>query len=107
MRFLAITIFAVLSSGISPSKNHAEENSWIRINFLGYKPGGIKIAVWCSKENKTISSFQLIDSATNKIVYQNKAGKEYGAYGPFLQTCRLNFSSFGKSGKYYLKANGV
>src|SRR6476620_6536783 len=83
--------------------SHQQENSWIRINLLGYKPGGIKAAVWCSKENKDISSFQLIDSATGKTVYQAGAGKPFGNYGPFVQTYRLDFSSFKKPGKYYLK----
>ncbi len=25
-------------------------SAWIRINQLGYTPGGVKVAVWCSKE---------------------------------------------------------
>ncbi|MBD0376614.1 MAG: glycoside hydrolase family 9 protein, partial [Flavisolibacter sp.] len=88
--------YAVLSLG--------QTNSWIRINQLGYTPQGLKIAVWCSKEAQPLSSFQLIDSATNKIVFTGKASKAYGAYGPFQQTARLNFSAFIKEGIYYLKA---
>ena len=33
-----------------------ETNSWIRINQLGYQPGGVKVAVWCSKEDLGISN---------------------------------------------------
>ena len=29
---------------------------WIRINWLGYQPGGVKVAVWCSKEEKGIGN---------------------------------------------------
>ena len=77
---------------------------WIRINQLGYTPEGIKVAVWCSKDDAEISSFELIDSATKKVVFTQKAGKSFGAYGPFTNTYRLNFSDFKKDGIYYLKA---
>ena len=33
-----------------------------------------------------------------RLLYQARAGKAFGAYGPFTQTYRLNFSSFKKPG---------
>lgn len=77
--------------------------SWIRINLLGYSPNGVKIAVWCTKTDKPIPSFQLIDVATGKVVFENTTGKNFGAYGPFAHTHRLNFSTFKKPGKYILR----
>ena len=85
-------------------KQKENQNEWIRINQLGYTPLGIKVAVWCSKDVTNISAFDLIDSATGKIVFTNNAGKPFGAYGPFTNTYRLNFSSFSTPGIYYLKA---
>ncbi|MBD0369074.1 MAG: glycoside hydrolase, partial [Flavisolibacter sp.] len=70
------------------SSSQAQSNNWIRINQLGYTPQALKVAVWCSKEVQPLSSFQLIDSATNKVVFTGKASKVYGAYGPFQQTAR-------------------
>jgi hypothetical protein len=84
-----------------------ETKSWIRINQLGYAPAGVKVAVWCSKDSIIIKRFQLIDAATKKFVYSDTAGKAFGAYGPFKQTYRLNFSRFKKPGRYYLQAGGV
>lgn len=84
-----------------------EPTAWIRINLLGYEPNGVKVAVWCSKDPAAIKQFQLIDSATGKIVFQSTAGKAFGAYGPFSQSQRLNFSSFKKAGTYYLKAGAA
>ncbi len=81
--------------------------SWIRINQLGYTPGGVKVAVWCSKEETTLTNWQLIDASTKKIVSSGKAGNSFGLYGPFKQTYRLNFSSFKKPGRYYLQAGGT
>ena len=84
-----------------------ETNSWIRINQLGYQPNGVKVAVWCSTEDLGISSWELVDAASKKIVYYSKPGKAFGAYGPFKKTYRLNFSSYKKPGKYYLQAGGA
>lgn len=87
--------------------NNENTKAWIRINWLGYKPGGIKVAVWCSKDLISIKDFQLINAVTNKVVFTASAGKSFGSYGPFIQTCRLNFSLFKKPGRYYLKAGNA
>ncbi|MDQ6755520.1 MAG: glycoside hydrolase family 9 protein, partial [Bacteroidota bacterium] len=84
-----------------------KRQAWIRINQLGYTTQGIKVAVWCSKATRNISSFSLIDSASNKIVFTNTAGRSFGAYGPFKNTYRLNFSSYKKPGVYFLKAGNA
>jgi hypothetical protein len=79
-------------------------SQWIRINQLGYTPAGVKVAVWCSKQSTGITFFELVDSVTGKVVLKQLAGKNYGAYGPFTQTYRLNFSTYKKPGTYYLRA---
>ena len=81
----------------------AQDHAWIRINQLGYTPAGIKVAVWCSKENNTLSAFELVDAITQKTVYKHTVGKAFGAYGPFTETYRLNFSEYNKPGKYFLR----
>jgi len=101
-----LLLFSLLSSFTGIKNN---DSSWIRINQLGYKPQGIKIAIWCSKEKLTQASqssieWQLVDVNTHKTVFTGKAGTLFGAYGPFVQTFRLNFSSFNGAGKYYLQA---
>jgi endoglucanase len=83
------------------------ETAWIRINQLGYLPNGAKVAVWCSKVEKGISNWELVDAVSNKAVYKGIAGKNFGVYGPFQQTHRLNFSAFKKTGKYYLKTGNT
>jgi len=85
----------------------ALDSSWIRINQLGYLPKGSKVAVFGSKLNNTISSFQLINATTNKVVFQASAGKNFGSYGPFKSTYRLNFSDIAQPGRYYLKAGSI
>jgi endoglucanase len=89
------------------NQRNEQGNSWIRINQLGYTPQGIKVAVWCTKSDITITSFTLIDSATGKTVFTDNAGKNFGAYGPFKNTYRLNFSLFNNPGIYFLKAGNA
>jgi hypothetical protein len=102
-RLLFLLPLALLFIGWVATRQ-ANPTSWIRINQLGYLPQGTKAAVWASKENQSISSFQLVDVATGKKVFTGKAGTAFGAYGPFQQSYRLNFSAFKKPGRYYLEA---
>jgi hypothetical protein len=105
MKWLALSsVLLLVICTLSFSNKHTEQSAWIRINYLGYKPSGVKVAVWCSKQNLGIQGFNLVDAGTNKTVFKGKAGKAFGAYGPFMQTYRLNFSAFKKAGKYYLQA---
>jgi len=104
MKFLTILLTVLF---FSVSLSNAQDQSWIRINQLGYTPSGTKVAVWCSQTVAILKSFQLVDATTKKIVFSGNAGKPFGAYGPYTQSYRLNFSSFNKPGKYYLQAGGA
>jgi len=105
--FVLIVAFALLHLYAFVSKNQTEPNSWIRINLLGYQPKSTKVAVWCSNQKDAITTFKIVDAASGKKVYEAKAGKAFGAYGPFTQTCRLNFSAFSKPGHYVIKAGNA
>jgi endoglucanase len=85
----------------------APPEAWIRVNLAGYKPQAVKVAVWGSKESASIKRFQIVDQKTRKVVYEGKAGTPYGAYGPFEQTYRLDFSAFKTPGTYSISAGGA
>jgi len=95
-----IILFAFSTKQEPPQK-------WIRINQLGYLPDGIKVAVWCSKENMTVDNWRLVEVNSEKTVATGNMGKSFDSYGPFKQTYRINFSSFKIPGKYYLQAGGA
>jgi len=78
--------------------------AWIRINQLGYTPKGLKQAVWCSKDPAPLLNWELVDANSGKTVFGGKTGQSFGAYGPFLQTARLDFSAHQRPGRYYLRA---
>ena len=84
-----------------------DAQSWIRINQLGYYPWSKKTAIFCSKQPISIQHFQLIEEGTGTVVLEEAAGRPFGAYGPFLQTYRLNFSSFRKPGKYFIRVGEI
>lgn len=91
----------------STAASEQEVQSWVRINQLGYTPAGVKVAVWASKTQDHFDRFELVDAGTDKIVFKGKAGQPFGAYGPFEETYRLNFSEFSKPGSYYLRAGNA
>jgi peptidoglycan/xylan/chitin deacetylase (PgdA/CDA1 family) len=83
------------------------QQTWIRINQLGYTTRGLKHAVWASKDIPKLQSFRLVDDVTGEVVFKGKVGKQFGAYGPFSYTYRLDFSSWQKGGAYHLEAGGI
>ncbi|HMJ67652.1 MAG TPA: glycoside hydrolase family 9 protein [Cyclobacteriaceae bacterium] len=85
--------------------SHAQ--SYIRVNQLGYRPGNRKVAVWGSAADRSITKFDIIQSASGAVVYTAPAGKPFGAYGPFAQTHRLDFSAFKSPGKYKIKVENA
>ncbi|UKJ07250.1 glycoside hydrolase family 9 protein [Solitalea lacus] len=85
-------------------KNDDDTKEWIRINQLGYTPLGVKVAVWGCLSQEKIDEFELVNAIDDKTVFKNKAGKAFGAYGPFKESYRLNFTSFKQTGSFYLKA---
>ncbi len=97
---MALFLFAIAQQA------HAQQ-AWIRINQLGYTTQGLKNAVWASKGAERVRTFALVNAATGEVVFTGKAGKRYGAYGPFSQTHRLDFSAYQRPGSYYLEAEGI
>ena len=68
-------LFIIMLFGFSGKKENV--SAWIRINQLGYQPSGVKVAVWCSKQELGISNWELVDAASKKIVYSSKSGKAF------------------------------
>lgn len=99
----AITTFLLLL--ISINIVSAQQQSWIRINQLGYLPESKKVLVWVAKGDKKIKSFEVIDSKTNESIYKGKVNKIFGKYGPFDQGARLDISAVKKSGTYIVKTS--
>ncbi|MGA0557019.1 glycoside hydrolase family 9 protein [Larkinella sp. VNQ87] len=102
--FLLLGILA----GVVAFKATPDEQAWIRTNYLGYRPASKKIAVWVGKTTEPFAMhFQVIEATTGKAIFEGPVGKDFGAYGPFVQTYRLDFSAVRKPGRYYLKTGAI
>ncbi len=107
MKRISLLAGIVLIIACLAFKKTEQEQNWIRINQLGYTPNGIKVAVWCSKENKLPVSVDLVDEATQQTVYTITGLKAFGTYGPFNQTSRIRFTAYSKPGRYFLKSGNT
>lgn len=103
------TILLILTLGwLWPATAQQTTDSWIRVNMLGYAPGGSKVAVLGSKsQHPEAEYFELIDNNTSKVVLKKKSGKDFGAYGPFTHSYRLDFSAYKTAGTYYLRSGNA
>lgn len=81
--------------------------SCIRINQLGYAPAAVKVAVLGSNKAIASQNFSLIDATTKEEVFTAATGNDFGKYGPFSNTYRLDFSSFRKEGKYIIRVGDI
>lgn len=85
---------------------NAQSISCIRINQLGYTTRGIKIAVLGCDQPAASKDFLLKDEK-NATVFSGAIGNDFGKYGPFSNTYRLDFSAFTLKGKYNLQVDDI
>lgn len=83
------------------------QESWLRVNQIGYLEDDVKVAVWISKEKTTVSEFQLVDIATDKTVFAGTKIRQTGKQFAFESSARLDFSDFKTPGHYFIKIGNV
>ncbi|HRU12853.1 MAG TPA: glycoside hydrolase family 9 protein, partial [Dysgonamonadaceae bacterium] len=83
------------------------QTQWIRVNQVGYLQNDIKVAVWVSKEQKNVSSFEVIDVQSGKVVYSGNKIRNMGKQPAFESSARLDFSDFSAPGIYLIKIGGT
>ena len=79
--------------------------SWIRVNQVGYLPDDMKVAVWVSKDTRLITEFDMVNTATGRIVYSSDKVKQTGRQPAFQTSARLDFSDFDTPGSYVIRIN--
>lgn len=99
--FVLTIIFNLFFFDLSAAVN---DSVYIRINQLGYAPAATKVAVAGIKGTIQVNSFELVDAVTSKTVLKKNTGNNFGKYGPFQNSYRLDFSEYTAEGLYYLKA---
>ncbi|GAB3413533.1 glycoside hydrolase family 9 protein [Niabella aquatica] len=102
MRYIFLLVIAVVINTVGMA-----QQAWIRINQLGYISKGVKQAVLVAKADIDCNGFILVDAITGKEVLKSSRVKYSGEWGAFKNNWRLDFSNFGVSGLYYLKAGNI
>lgn len=83
------------------------QNTFIRVNQLGYQNNAKKVAVLISKSDLKLSEFYVIDVLTNASVLKSTKIIKYSNWEGFKVCYRLDLSELKKTGRYYIKANNV
>lgn len=102
-----LTLFALLAFFLVSCGQKYDENSWIRINQLGYLPHSKKVAVFISRGDLAPEQFALCDSATGKEIKTFTSVTNTGAWSGFTQSVRLDFSDFTNEGHYYIQLGNI
>jgi endoglucanase len=82
-----------------------DTNSFIRTNQVGYLPDAPKVAVICSLDSTSFSTFEVRDSR-NRRVHAGVA-QATGSFASCRSTFRLDFSSVRREGTYKLFAGAI
>jgi peptidoglycan/xylan/chitin deacetylase (PgdA/CDA1 family) len=101
------TVYLLVVCAFLSGNSLLAQQSWIRINQLGYLPNSVKVAVLVSKERPKVTEFELCEALTDRVVWKAKTVQSYGAYAAFQSGFRLNFSAFKQAGAYYVRAAGI
>jgi len=104
---IAAVFFCGACELIRKQERSLVDQSVIRINQLGYTPEGIKVAVLAFKDEGKVTDFQVFSVDRHQVVFVAPVGKDYGKYGPFEQTFRLNFSNITDTGFFYIQVGKI
>ncbi len=97
-RFWALIFVWLLTSSATASA----QQIFLRINQLGYKPAAPKIAIAFARENLP-RQFSVIDAVAKQTVVALATRPIEGRWGEFDHFAQLDFSSFSKSGRYFVE----
>ena len=101
--FILLIICALTYS--TSCRNGSKE--WIRINQLGYRTNDIKVAVFLSKKNSKLQSFEVIEAGSGKVVMTVSNITRSKPLEPFLSCYRLPFSNLKIEGTYRIVAGNA
>lgn len=84
-----------------------DNDAWIRINQMGYRPGDIKVAVLISTGKKDLKEFRVEDSETGKTILTSSKVLRTKPLDQFVSCFRLDLSELRQPGNYRIRAAGA
>ncbi len=79
-----------------------DSTAFIRINQVGYLPAAPKVAVLCALESVSVAQFT-VETARGRVVFGPASARRSGAFGPCVDTWRLDFSALRTTGTYRVR----
>ena len=96
--------FNYLLQALLSASCNKNDDEWIRINQLGYRTDDIKVAVFISLQEVSLTSFRLVDvNSGNVVLVKNETGNSE-PLEPFKSCYRLSFTEFTAEGIYRIEA---
>lgn len=85
------------------------QSSWIRVNQVGYLEDDVKVAVWISKQNYTITEFNVINTGTGECFFTGSGSdiRHTGKQPAFESSARLDFTALEIPGTYIVKVGEI
>ena len=98
---------SLLQAGTATAAGDRPDSAlFIRVNQIGYLPAAPKVAVACALKHRAVERFTVTDT-TGRPVLRAQAAQPAGAFGPCVETYRLDFSSLQIPGSYRVVAADV
>ena len=82
------------------------QNSWVRVNLVGYLPDDVKVAVLISQD-EVAGDFEVHDALTGEVVCSGTGSRADASKWALKSGWRLDFSALAEPGSYYVTAAGV
>lgn len=81
---------------------HGESDSFVRVNQLGYRPAGVKVAIALGR-GALPSRFEVVDTATQRVAFEGDTRPIAEPWGQFARHAELDFSALDREGEYFLR----
>lgn len=88
---------------VAAAQASPDSAAFIRVNQLGYLPDAPKIAVVCALRPVALTTFSVVD-ARGRTALAPRAARKDAAFGPCVETWRLDFSALRRAGTYRVRA---
>lgn len=85
----------------------AEQEIFIRVNQVGFLPDDIKSFVVLSTKNLEGNDLEIINTKTNKKVFESVIKNNSGVYGSFRYTYNIDFSEVKENGEYEISIGKI
>jgi endoglucanase len=106
LRVTPIVLFALLTVAQITMVADTHAQVFVRVNQVGYSATGRKIGIAFSQEDLP-SKFEVINSETQKVVFEGNAVPIASGWGQFAHHADLDFTSLKKSGHYVVRIGSI